>query len=114
MRVLAPLGLVVAVAAGVWFLGAIVARTTVAAIALTTVWFAVLGLGVVLACRHDRGFVRPLGGTYAAIAAVSVFGLWWGTIRETEVDERLDTGVPASVLPGEQRPDVDALLAPQE
>ncbi|MTD44693.1 hypothetical protein GKE82_10425 [Conexibacter sp. W3-3-2] len=113
MRVAAPLALVAAVAAGTWFLGAIVARTTVAAIALTTVWFALLGLAVLLACRRDRALRLPLGGTFAAIAAVSLFGLWWGTVRETEVNERVDVGTPASALPAAERPAVEDLLAPQ-
>lgn len=106
--------LVALVAFGVWFLGAIVATTTVGAIVLTTLWFGLLGAGVLWLSLRRPAYRRPLGGTFALIAVASLFGLWFTTIRETEVNERLDTGIPASQLPAAERPDVDDLLAPQE
>ena len=47
------------------------------------------------------GKARPelrlwLRGTFLACSALAVVGFWWTSIRETEVNERIVTGVPAS------------------
>lgn len=108
------LGVAAALTVGVWFLGAIVAGGYVGAIVLTAGWFAVVGAAVTVACVRRVEGRRWLGGGFAAICAVSVFGLWFTTIRETEVDGPLELGTPISELPAPDRPDVDDLLAPQQ
>lgn len=107
------LGLVAILAAGLWFLGAVVAGGYVSAIALSTGWFVLVGVAVVAVCVRRAALRRWLGGGFAVVCAVSLFGLWFTTIRETEVDERPQLGTPASELPVADRPDVDDLLAPQ-
>lgn len=96
MRLLTPLAVVAALAAGVWFLGAVVAATTQAAILLGIAWFVVCCL-VSVAIGRARPELRAwLAGTLVACAAAGTFGFWWTTIRETEVNETVATGIPAS------------------
>lgn len=111
-KLLAPPAVLLTLGAGVWFLGAVVASTTEAAIGLGAAWFAVC---VVIALLVSR--IRPqlrwwLRGTLIACALAGAFGFWFTTIRVTEVDEPLVTGVPASQLPQSERAPVDP-LAPQ-
>lgn len=112
MKLLAPPAVVVALVAGVWFLGAVVAPTTVSAIALGGVWFAVCGVLCVLVARSRPELRLWLAGTLVACAVAGLAGLWWTTVRETEVDEPIVTGVPASKAPAEDLGGVDP-LAPQ-
>ncbi len=112
-KLLAPAALVATLAAGTWFLGAVVATTTVAAIGLGAAWF---GVCCVLAWR--AGSARPalrrwLNGTLAVCALAGAFAFWWTTIRETEFNEPIVTGVPASKVPQGELGPIDP-LAPQE
>lgn len=62
---------------------------------------------------RDRRLRLPLSGTYVAVAVLGLAGLRWGTVRRTEVHERRGVGTPATRIPPDERPDVDAVLAPQ-
>lgn len=113
MRLLACAAVILVLSAGVWFLGAVVAPTTWSAIGLGAAWFLVC-----CAIAWRAGKARPalrlaLSGTLVACAAAGAFGFWWTTIRETEFNEPVVTGVPASKLPAGEIGPVDP-LAPQE
>ena len=46
-----------------------------------------------------RPELRPwLRGTFLACSALAIVGFWWTSIRETEVNEQVVSGVPASEL----------------
>lgn len=103
--------LVVALAAGTWWLGAEVAATTNAAIALTALWFAVVGAAALVLSRGRRTQRRVLLATHLAVTAALLGVGAYTSLHETTIDERLESGRPASkVLPAEE---ADALLAPQ-
>lgn len=112
MKLLAPLAVALTLVAGVWFLGASVAPTTMSAIGLGLAWFVVCGAIAWRIGRARPALRWPLGGTLVACAALGMGGFWWTTIRETEVDEPVVTGVPASELPAGELGPVDP-LAPQ-
>jgi hypothetical protein len=111
-KLLTPPLVVATLVAGVWFLGAVVAPSTEAAIALGAAWF--------VACVVAAWFVgraRPelrwwLSGTLVTCALAGAAGFWLTTIRETEVNEPIVTGVPASKVPASELGTVDP-LAPQ-
>ena len=109
----AAVALVVVLAAGLWVLGALVAGGYEEAILLNAAWFAAVAVGVYALSRRVPSLRRPLGTTFALVTVFSLAAFWFTTIRETEVNERLDQGVPASQLPAAERPDVEDLLAPQ-
>ena len=109
-QALAALTIVAALGLGTWWLGAEVAGTTRAAMALTAAWFAAIGVAALLIARRRRELRLALGGTYLAVLIALLAATAW-TSRETIVDEKLDTGVPASEAVPESA--VDDLLAPQ-
>jgi hypothetical protein len=111
-KLVAPPVVVVTLAAGVWFLGAVVAPSTLSAIVLGGVWFAVCGALAWLVGRARPELRLWLNGTVVACAVAGLAGLWWTTVRETEVNEPIVTGVPASKLPAGELGPVDP-LAPQ-
>ena len=100
-------------AAGLWFWAGVVAPGYDTAIALGVTWFVVVSLAVGRVGRHRPGLRTVLRGTFLAATAVTLAAFYWTSIRETTVDERLETGTPASRLAPQERPDVDDLLAPQ-
>lgn len=93
--------------AGVWLFGAVIAPGYWSAIALSVAWFLVVSVLVGRATRGRPDLRRVARGTFLLASAASLFGFWWTSIRETEVDERLVTGVPesrASRAPAQRRP----------
>jgi len=93
-KLLAPPAVVVTLATGVWFLGAFVAPTTNSAIALGAGWFVVCAVIAWLVGRARSELRWWLTGTLVACAVAGLAGFWWTTVRETEVDEPIVTGVP--------------------
>lgn len=116
----AVVGVLVALAAGIWLWGAIVAPGFWSAIVLITAWFLVLGALTTRLGRRLPSLRLALRGTYLVAAVVTVLVGYLTSVRTTEVDEPLVTGTPASrVAPapttpgGPAAPDVNDLLAPQ-
>lgn len=109
----AALTVLVALALGLWLWAGVVAPGYDSSIALGVAWFgAVAVLGGRVAERHPE-LRLVLRATFLSATAVTLGAFWWTSLRETEVNERLETGTPASRLAPEQRPEVDDLLAPQ-
>ncbi len=109
-KLLAPPLVVLTLVAGVWFWGGVVAPDYWTTIGFAIAWFLVCS---VLFGRlgKARPPLRPwLRGTFLACSAAALAGFWWTSIRETEVDERVATGVPASQVAGPGGADP---LAPQ-
>jgi hypothetical protein len=97
-KLLAPLLVVATLVAGVWFWAGVVAPGYWTAIGFGVGWFLVCSaiLGRVGKARPQ---LRPwLRTTFLACSVAALAGFWWTSIRETEVDERVVTGVPASRL----------------
>jgi len=111
-KLLTPPVVVLTLLAGVWFLGAVVAPTTMSAIGLGAAWFAICIALCALAARWRRELRWWLGATLVACAVAGLAGFWWTTIRESEFNEPIPTGVPASQLPAGELGPVDP-LAPQ-
>lgn len=108
--VAAAAGLVAALLAGLWFLGAVVAQTTNGSIALVGVWFATVGAAVLLGTRHRSDLRRPLRVTFVAATGALLAAGAYTSLHETTVNERLESGAPASQIAPAA---VDDLLAPQ-
>lgn len=95
-KLLAPLIVVLTLAAGLWFWGGVVAPGYWSTIVLGALWF--------FACSvifGRIGMARPelrwwFRGPFLACCVVAVAGFYWTSIRDTVVDERVVTGVPAS------------------
>lgn len=98
VRWLAAAGLALAIAAGVWVIGAVVGEY-IRSVALTGVWFAVTGVAALLAARRRPGLGRALGATFLVVVAASAAGFYWTSVRDRVVDEAVVTGVAASRLP---------------
>ena len=87
-----------------------VAETRGAAIALVSVWFAVVGVAALLAVRARPGLRVAVLGTYAAIAlAAGAIGYWTG-FRDSEVDEDVVT----ASAPADERERAGGLAAQDE
>jgi hypothetical protein len=106
------IGVVVVLAFGVWFLGAIVATAYLSAIALGGAWILVCAVGLEIVARRRPALRWTVRGTVVAFAVVGAAALYWTTVRETVVDEQIVTGVPASKLAPSERGAIDP-LAPQ-
>lgn len=86
-RLLAAVLVAAALGVGLLVLQRWVAETRGAAIALVSVWFAVVGLAALVAVRGRPELRLPVLGTYAAIAIASAGIGYWTGFRDTEVDE---------------------------
>ncbi len=109
----AALAVVAALVVGLWFWAGVVAPGYDASIALGVAWFLAVSVLVAVIAKRRPELRLVLRGTFLAAAAVTLSAFAWTSLRETEVNERLDSGTPASRIAPEQRPDVDDLLAPQ-
>lgn len=94
--VAASLGVVVALAAGLWVSGALVTSDYATSIALGAAWFLVVGVAVWRFSRYRRGIGWAARGTFLAVATVSAIGFYWTSIRDVRVDEQVAIGVAAS------------------
>lgn len=93
---LAPPLVVLILAVGLWFWAGVVAPGYWSTIVLGVLWFVACSVlfGRVGKARPElRPWVR---GTFLACCAVAVFGFYWTSLRDTVVDEKIVTGVPAS------------------
>lgn len=99
--------------AGGLFWGGVVAPGYWSSIILITLWF--IAVGVVGGQLRKR---RPelnwaLRGSFLACVLVSLSFGYLTSVRDTTVNEKLPTGVPASKLPGAKAPGEKDPLAPQ-
>jgi hypothetical protein len=95
-KLLAPPLVVATLVAGVWFWAGVVAPGYWTTIGFGAGWFVVCS-AIFGRVGKARPQLRPwLRGTFLACSAAALVGFWWTSIRETEVDEAIATGVPAS------------------
>lgn len=111
-KLLAPPLVVLTLLVGVWFWSGVVAPGYWTAIGFGVAWFVACSVlfGRIGKARPElRPWVR---GTFLACSAAAVVGFWWTSIRATEVNEAIVTGVPASEVSAAELGGVDP-LAPQ-
>ena len=113
LGVTAALGVVLTLAVGLWFWAGVVAPGYDASIALGVAWFVAVSVLAGRIAKRRPELRLVLRATFLAATALTLAAFGWTSLRETQVDERLETGTPASRLAPEQRPAVDDLLAPQ-
>ncbi len=109
----AVLAVLAALVAGLWFWAGVVAPGYDASIALGVAWLLVVSVLVGAVAKRRPDLRHVLRGTFLAATAVTLATFAWTSLRETEVNERLESGPPASRLDPEERPDIEDLLAPQ-
>lgn len=112
VKLLAPVGVAVTLAVGLWFWSGVVAPGYTSAIVLGVAWFVACSVlfGQIGKRVPDlRWWVR---GPFLACSLAACVAFYWTSIRETVVDETIVTGVAASELPASDKPAVDP-LAPQ-
>ncbi len=90
---------VIGLALGLWFVGAVLASGYLTSIALSVLWFVVVGVLIVLIAKRRPGLTAPMRTTFLVVAAASAVGFYWTSIRDDRVDETVITGVAASRLP---------------
>jgi Electron transfer DM13 len=83
---------------GLWLFGAVIAPGYWAAIAFSVAWFVVLSVVLGKLTKGRRDLKRVVRATFWAASAASIFLFWWTSVRETTVDEKVATGVPARQL----------------
>ena len=98
-KLLAPPFVVVTLVAGLWFWSGVVAPGYWSAIGLGVAWFVASSV-IFGRIGKGRPHLRPwLRGTFLACSVIAGFGFWWTSVRETEVDEQIVTGIAASEAP---------------
>lgn len=92
----------VVLVAGLWFWSGAVAPGYWSGIGLGMAWFVAASVGFGRLGRRSPSLRTPLRMTFLACALAAGFGFYWTSVRETEVNEPIVEGVPASRLaPGE-------------
>jgi Electron transfer DM13 len=121
-RLLAAIGMVVLLVAGVFFFGRLADDEQVAR-GLTAAWFGVVSVAGYLITRRRPELRLPLASAFGAVAIAFALLVVLPSIRDKEVNERIVTGAPASeALPtadprggpaeqGRPRPDANVQLA---
>ena len=110
---IAAISVLVALAAGLWFWAGVVAPGYDSSIALGVAWFFAVSVLAGAVARRRPELRLVLRTTVLSASAVTLAAFAWTSLRETEVNEPLESGPPASGLAPDQRPDVEDLLAPQ-
>ena len=111
-RILAIPGVVILLLVGLWFWSGVVAPSYFWSIGLGVAWFVVVSVILGKLRKEIPELNWYLRGTFLACAAAACFAFYWTSIRETEVNEDIAVGVPASQLPASAEPTEDP-LAPQ-
>lgn len=83
------------VAAGVWVAGALVTDDMNVAMAITAVWFGIVGLACLLLVRARRDLLLPVLGTFTVVAVAIGGYLGYTSLVDKEVDETVAVGAPA-------------------
>jgi len=98
-KLLAPLFVVVTLAAGLWFWSGVVAPGYWSTIVLGVLWFVACSM-IFGRIGKARPALKPwIRGTFLVCSVGAVFAFYWTSIRDTVVDEDVVTGVPASQAP---------------
>ena len=100
-RLLAALAVATALGVGLLVLQRWAADTKTGAIVLVSAWFAIVGIGVLVALRDRPQLRGPALGTYVVIALASAFVGYWTGFRDDRVDE--DVVVATMAARGEDR-----------
>ena len=111
-KLFAPPLVVLTLALGVWFWSGVVAPDYWTTIGFGVAWFVVCSM---IFGRLGKGHPELrwwLRGTFLACAVLAVGVFYWTSVRETEFNEPVVTGVPASKVPAGELGPVDP-LAPQ-
>lgn len=114
-RAATALAVVAAVVAGLWLFSGVIAPGYDSAIALGVGWFVVVGAVTTRLARRRPDLRLAARGAFALCAVAAVAGFFLTSVRETTVDERIETGRPASSLTEDERRDALPAdpLAPQ-
>jgi hypothetical protein len=112
VRLLGAGGLLLALAAGAWLIGASVPGYA-ASIVITGGWFLVVGAVAEILARRRPGIGIALRGAFVAALLVSAFGFYWTSVRDEVVDEQVVAGVAASSLPRGEPTAAAATSAPR-
>lgn len=114
-RVAGALAVAVALLAGLWLFSAVLAPGYDSAIALGVAWFVVVGAVTTRVARRRPDLKLAVRGAFVVSAVAAVAGFALTSVRETTVNERLETGKPASSLTDAERREAlpDDPLAPQ-
>ena len=111
-KLLAPVFVVVTLVVGLWFWSGVVAPGYWSAIGLGVAWFVACSM-IFGRIGKARPELRPwLRGTFLACSALALVGFWWTSLRDTEVNEQIVTGVAASKASADDLGSADP-LAPQ-
>jgi hypothetical protein len=111
-KLLAPPLVIATLVVGLWFWSGVVAPGYWSAIGLGVAWFVACSM-IFGRIGKARPELRPwLRGTFLACSVVALAGFWWTSLRDTEVNEQVVTGVPASEVSSGELGSADP-LAPQ-
>lgn len=102
-RVAGAVAVAVALVAGVWFFSGVVAPGYASAIVLGVAWFVVVGAVTNRIARRRPELRLAVRGAFAVCAVAAVAGFFLTSVRETTVDEQIETGRPASSLSEDER-----------
>lgn len=97
-KLVAPPLVVLTLVVGVWFWSGVVAPDYWTTIGFGVAWFLVCSVIFGRVGKARPRLRLALRGTFLACSAAAVVGFWWTSLRETEVNEWVVTGVPASQL----------------
>jgi hypothetical protein len=95
-RLLAPLLVVAALVAGIWFWAGVVAPGYWSAILLALAWLVACGVAVGRITQAAPALRLPLGGAFLACLVAAVAGFYAAFVRHTVADETIVSGVPQS------------------
>ena len=112
-RILTIPAVVIVLLAGLWFWSGVIAPGYYWSIGLGFAWFIAVSFIIGKLRKEFPELNWYLRGTFLACALAATFAFYWTSIRETEVNEDIATGVPASQLDGAQAAPTEDPLAPQ-
>ncbi len=95
-KLLAPPLVVLVLAGGLWFWGGVVAPGYWSTIALAILWFVACSVILGRLAQARPELRRPVRATFLTCCVVAASGFYWTSLRDTVVDERVVTGIPAS------------------
>jgi len=92
----AALAVVALALLGLWFFSAVVAPGYTSAIVLGALWFVLLSVGLARIGKRRPELRRPTRSAFLVTAVVAGAFFAWTSLRDTEVNESIARGTPAS------------------